>query len=253
MREIIRFDNGWKFRTEILRDREVADSYPSSYVSAKTERIKMGPLAKKHDDGFTAWSFEAELSNENWEKVTLPHDYVIKGTPDKNLSAAAGFLKCENAYYRKHFTISEEHRGKRISLVFDGVSGHSEVYLNGCLITRNYSSYNPFEADISDYVLFGSENVIAVYIDMREVEGWWYRGGGIYRHVDLVITDKVCVDLFGTYVYPTKNSDGSWQIPTTTTVRNDSFSDVSVEVRQTVIDKIGKAQASYRADGTVSA
>ena len=255
MREITSFDSGWFYRTEIPRDKEVLDSYPSSYVSAKTERMKMGALAKGHDDGSTSseWSFDVEHSNEKWESVTLPHDYVIKGTPDEKASRAMGFLKTENAYYRKHFKLSEKHRGKRISLLFDGVSGHCHVYLNGCLITRNYSSYNPFEADISDYVSFDSDNVVAVYIDMREIEGWWYRGGGIYRHVDLVIRDKVCVDLFGTYVYPTKNDDGTWQVPTTTTVRNDSFSDAKVTVKQTIVDKLGKSQAFYTAEGIVPA
>lgn len=57
------------------------------------------------------------------------------------------------------------------------MTGNATVYLNGCLICRNFSSYTEFEADITDYVSFEEENVVAVYVDTTPIEGWWYGGG----------------------------------------------------------------------------
>ena len=254
MRKKLNFDTGWVYHKEVPGENVASDRYGAMYVSAKTERVKNGPGAYKHFDIPNSWSFDDEIQTEVWEKVNLPHDYIIQQTPNPEKGAASGFFEYHNAWYRKHFKVGEENRGKRISLLFDGVSGNCIVYLNGCLITHNHCSYTPFEADISDYVFFGKENVIAVYIDMSLIEGWWYRGAGIYRHVNMIITDKVCVDLFGNYVYPkpSQNSDG-WDIPVLTTVRNDSFDDVNVTLVHHIVDKNGNECTTFTATGFVGA
>ena len=64
---------------------------------------------------------------------------------------------------------------------------------------HNYSAYNTFEVDISDLAYRDRENVLAVYINTQEFEGWWYQGDGIYRDVRLVVTDPVAIDLWGVY------------------------------------------------------
>ena len=53
--------------------------------------------------------------------------------------------------------------------MFEGVAGHSTIYLNGCLMKHNYSSYNSFFVDISANVYFDRENVIAVYVNTRNL------------------------------------------------------------------------------------
>ena len=257
MRRILDFDRGWRYHKAVPGEDEASDRYGSMYVSSKTERIKNGPGAYKHFDIPNSWSFDEEIPNEKWENVNLPHDYIIGQTPDPEMGAASGFFHYHNAWYRKHFRVSPEYRDKRIALLFDGVSGNSTIYLNGCLIKYNHCAYTPFEADISDYVFFDRENVIAVYIDMSLIEGWWYRGAGIYRHVRMVVTDKLCVDLYGDYIYPVRSdnpdSSDTWEIPISTTIRNDGYDDADVSVVHHIIDKENTERAVFRTSGTVRA
>lgn len=253
MRHIYNFDSGWKYHAEVPGENEASKAYGAMYVCAKTERIKSGPGAYKHFDNANPWDFDNEIPNEKWENVTLPHDYIISQTPNQNESPASGFFHYHNAWYRNHFRVSEENRGKRITLLFDGVSGNSTIYLNGCLIKYNHCGYTPFEADISDYVFFDKENVIAVYIDMSLIEGWWYRGAGIYRHVHMIITDKVCLDLYGDYIYPVKIGSEKWKVPIIATVRNDDYDAAEVTVVHHIIDKCNRECATYQVSGSILA
>ena len=51
------------------------------------------------------------------------------------------------------------------------------------MVLRDFSII-PFEVPHD-----GTDNVVAVYIDNRSHEGWWYEGAGIYRHVWLEVTE----------------------------------------------------------------
>ena len=94
---------------------------------------------------------------------------------------------------------------------FDGVFRDSIVYLNGKELGRHKSGYTPFRFDISQAANFAGENILAVHVDPRHYEGWWYKGGGIYRHVWLNIANPVHVAPWGTYVFanlPEPGPDG---------------------------------------------
>ena len=235
MREKILFDDGWKFH---LGDIPVPDPVEKGpvYMQAKTERKRIGPASVHYVADSDDYSTERELNPVRWESVTLPHDYVVGQTPDKRYNNALGFFKYENAWYRKTFTVSKSDRDKRICLYFDGVAVQATVYFNGCLMGHNFSGYTGFEIDITDYVEFDCENVLAVYVDATSShEGWWYEGGGIYRHVWLVKTDKVSVDLFGLYVRPEYKGD-RWDLSVTNTVRNDRAETVGATVKTEILD-----------------
>ena len=252
MRKIFDFDSDWRYHAETPDDARQSDAYGAMYVSAKTERIKSGPGAYHHFDVENSWDYDSEIPPEKWENVTLPHDYIIKQTPDAACGSAPGFFHYHNAWYRKHFQVDASMRGQRILLLFDAISGNSTVYLNGCLIRYNHCAYTPVAVDISDYVYFDRENVVAVHIDMSLIEGWWYRGAGIYRHAKMIVTDRLCVDLYGSFVYPVLQ-DGAWQVPVETTVRNDGYDDASVELVHHIFDKNHIERAVFRTHGTVAA
>ena len=76
------------------------------------------------------------------------------------------------------------------------------IYLNGCRLYRNFSAYNSFEVDLTNYLYFEKENVLGVYTTLNDFEGWWYQGGGIYRNVWLNITAPVYINLWGVYAKP---------------------------------------------------
>lgn len=248
MREKILFDKDWKFHRGDLPERNTVMKGPD-YIGAKTERMVLGPASYHYKDESDAFTTE-DLSADLWENVTLPHDYVIEGTPDKKYPQALGYLKYENAWYRKHFTLTDADKNKRITLYFEGVATNATVYLNGCLMKHNFCSYAPFEVDITDYVSFDKENILAVYTDCRSHEGWWYQGGGIYRHVWLVKTEQIAVDLWGVYVNPQKTDNG-WATNIETAVLNSSITDESVEVESVIIDFDGNEAGRVRNDLSV--
>lgn len=237
MREKILFDDGWKFHCGDLRGRNTVMKGPD-YIGAKTERMLIGPAAYNYKDESNAFDTDT-LSEDLWEEVSLPHDYVIEGVPDRQYPQALGYLKYENAWYRKHFTLEKEDRDKRITLYFEGVATHAVIYLNGCVMKRNFCGYTPFEVDITDIVDFDRENILAVYTDATEHEGWWYQGGGIYRHVWMIKTERVAVDLWGVYVKAQRTKDG-WITEIETTVLNTAAADARITVESSIIAEDGK-------------
>ena len=147
------------------------------YMGAKTERMLIGAAAYDYKDESDSYD-PSKMSGDLWENVSLPHDYVIEQAPSPEYPQALGYLKYENAWYRKHFTLDKEDADKRITLYFEGVATNATVYLNGCLMKHNFCGYTPFEVDITDIAYFDKENVLAVYTDSSTHEGWWYQGGG---------------------------------------------------------------------------
>ena len=103
-------------------------------------------------------------------------------------------------WYRKHFLIPQADAGKVLQLQFDGVFRDSQVWLNGQFLGSHPSGYTPFQYNITKVARYGSENVITVRVDPRRFEGWWYEGGGIYRHVYYTALDPLHVATWGTYV-----------------------------------------------------
>jgi beta-galactosidase len=76
-------------------------------------------------------------------------------------------------------------------LDFDGILYVADVYLNGERIGGTDYGYVGFQIDVTDRLRFGQDNVIAVCADTREPgNSRWYTGGGLYRNVRLVATDK---------------------------------------------------------------
>ena len=221
------------------------------YAQSKTERRKAGPASYYYNDKPDRYCEPCDLTSDGWHKVDLPNDYIIAQDNDKNQNNALGYFKYDNAWYRKHFTLSKEYEDKRVLLRFDGIAGKSTIYLNGCLMHHNFSAYNTFELDISDYVYFDKENIIAVYVNTEEFEGWWYQGGGIYRDVWLTVTENVAIDLWGVYAPYEKVSQNEWQVNFETTVVNTSFDKVNVIAKSYIIDKDGKTVAESQGSANI--
>lgn len=238
MREKINFDRGWLFHEG---DIEVA--YPvykgPVYAQAKTERVLAGPASRYYNartDDFNA-NGERETCVERWDKVDLPHDYIIRQEPKEENNNAVGFFEYHNAWYRKNFFVPESERGLRHIIYFEGVASRATVYLNGCLVTHCADGFTSFEADISDLVDFGRENVLAVYVEAGTCDGWWYEGGGIYRHVHYIKTAPVAVDMYGVYLRPERVSDTLWHTDIETTVVCDRDTPTSIKAETLVYAK----------------
>lgn len=177
-RQVLSMDKDWRFyRGQI--------DYDHGWHKAK--KFSKGPCA-------------VDFNDSQWRIVNVPHDFVIEGIFDPTARVDSGFLKGDVGWYRKRFTIPDTDKDKRICIEFDGVFRNCRVFLNDFFIGSHLSGYTSFFFDVTDFINYGGQNVLAIEVDARDYEGWWYEGGGIYRHVRLVKTEAVHVAPWGVFV-----------------------------------------------------
>ncbi len=188
-----------------------------------------------------------------WENTQLPDDYIIAGHITHRASVRAGSLPVYPAWYKRTLNIPSSDRGKTIWLNFGGVYRDAIVFINGHLVGQHPSGYTAFRYDISRMVRYGAPNIVTVYVDPRWNEGWWYQGGGIYRHVKLIVTNRLHVAPWGTFAISRvvgairQNSAGDTadaMITIQTTVQNAHRSGRSFILKSSIRGTAGKRVAS---------
>ncbi len=202
----------------------------------------------------------ARYNDGDWQRVHLPHDYVLDGSGyySPTNDRGHGYLTYELGWYRKHFSIPQADAGKVLLLQFDGVFRDSQVWLNGQFLGRHPSGYTPFEYDVTKVARCGAENVLVVRVDPRHFEGWWYEGGGIYRHVYLAALDPLHVATYGTYVTSTvpngkQGADAEADLTIQTTVRNDGTTSAQCGVVSEIMGPEGGSLNTLKTVETVAA
>ncbi len=136
-----------------------------------------------------------------WQTVQVPHDLRhARCDFDESVISSQGFLSTGIAWYRKEFFVDSAYENNAIIVEFDGVFRDCEVYVNGTYVGNHLSGYTSFSYDISDFVLCGESNAIAVRVDGTKFEGWWYEAAGIYRDVRLVIADTIKIKQNGVFI-----------------------------------------------------
>ncbi|MEL1252494.1 sugar-binding domain-containing protein [Flavobacterium sp. DGU38] len=176
----------------------------ASFAQAKKNRIV--------EDFNKNWNFKlgdypqainANFSTADWRTLQLPHDWSIEGAFDKDSKTkqAQGFLPAGKGWYRKTFTVPANWKNKAVSVEFDGVFKNSEVFINGHSLGMRPNGYISFAYELSRFLNFGKQNIIAVKVDNdAQPNSRWYTGSGIYRNVRLVASEKLHVAKWGTYV-----------------------------------------------------
>lgn len=190
--------------------------------------------------------FKVEVDDTDWEQLSVPHDFAIKGPFRMDLAGNTGRLPFQGiGWYRKTFTVDEADKGKRFYIDFDGVMAYAKVWLNGEYVGTWPYGYSSFRLDLTPYVKVGEENVLAVRTDTEKWDSRWYPGAGIYRNVWLVKTGQVHVKHWGTKVVTDHFQDNSVQLNLTVEVENKSDKPSTAVVKAEVYevdkqDNLGK-------------
>ena len=87
--------------------------------------------------------------------------------------------------------VSDNDKGKRIYVDFDGAMANAKVWLNGKYVGEWPYGYTSFRLDLTPYIITGKENIIAVRLDTKNWDSRWYPGAGLYRNVWLVKTSQL--------------------------------------------------------------
>lgn len=139
-----------------------------------------------------------------WRILDLPHDWSIEADFSKEHPATnqGGALPGGIGWYRKTFVAPVSARNKNLSIAFDGVYRNSEVWINGNYLGQWPYGYSSFRYDLTKFIKPApTMNVIVVKVDnSQQPNSRWYTGSGIYRNVQLLITDKVAFDPDGIFI-----------------------------------------------------
>jgi beta-galactosidase len=249
-RERVLIDSGWRFRLGDPGDVTAAvTDYPeisnlaklaAADLNAETalQASRPDPVATHAGENV---SFVMTNYNDNaWRSLDLPHDWVVELPFDSGGNISHG-LKAKSGtnnigWYRRTFTLPAGDTNKVMWLDFDGIYRNALIWLNGRCIGRDVSGYASISFDVTTKVIAGGTNVLVVRADASRDEGWFYEGGGIYRHVWLVKGDRVHVAHWGTFVATTSLAGSNATINIQTDVTNQSDSTATGSLTSTILD-----------------
>ena len=167
------------------------------------------PLGREVENFNFDWKFnkgdvpngqDPSLNDEDWRTLDLPHDWSIEGPFSKEYASGTGFLPGGIGWYRKSFIIPATEKNRKVFISFDGIYNNSEVWINGKWLGKRPNGYISFQYDLTPYIKFGKENLIAVKVDHTKFgDSRWYTGSGIYRDVSLIYTSPVHIKQWGVY------------------------------------------------------
>ncbi len=196
------------------------------------------------------------FADADWRELNLPHDWSIEGdfSASNPATPGGGALPGGIGWYRKTFTVSNQHKGKQVYIDFDGIYWNSSVWINGHFLGNRPNGYISFRYDLTSYIQFGGENVIAVKVDnSRQPNSRWYSGSGIYRKVQLHFLNPVHVAYSGTYITTPQLSLPFAQVQIETTLENKLAEKGRIIIETTIADKQGKVLALKRDSVTLNA
>lgn len=208
---------------------------------------------------------KVKFPDKDWEKITLPRAF----NEDEAFKVPIKEMTDTVAWYRKHFKLPKSAKGKKVFIEFEGVRQGADFYLNGKHIGLHENGVMAVGFDLTPYLNFNGENVIAVRVD----NDWQYREratgsrfqwndqnfnanyGGITKNVWLHITDKLYQTLplysnlqtTGVYVYASdiKVKSRKAMIHAESQIRNEHDKPMTVGYEVDIYDYEGKRVSSF--------
>ena len=194
---------------------------------------------------------KVDYDDSSWALISLPDGMETLPTE------ASGCVNYQGeSWYRKHFTPEDAWKGKRLFLHFEAIMGKSKVWINGVLVKEHFGGFLPVISDVTDYLEYGKDNVIAVWADNSDDPSYppgkqqdmldFAYFGGIYRdcwmiaHNDVFITDPNYENEAagsGLFVSFDNVSEKSADIRLDTHIRNLSDKSFSGKVEYTLYDR----------------
>ena len=144
---------------------------------------------------------EMDYSDAEWKSVTLPHAF----NEDEAFKLNIKDLTDTIVWYRKHFRLPADVKGRKVFIEFEGARQGIDLYVNGHLVGQHENGVMAFGFDLTAFVKPGKENVIAARIDNNwdyaekatDVKYQWSNRnfnanyGGLPKNVWLHVTDKL--------------------------------------------------------------
>jgi beta-galactosidase len=191
------------------------------HAERQTQELSSGWKFIKHDAGIMA-------ATDGWETVTVPHtwnamDGQAGGGPivdenqnlaDADAAATARKAKMQrtddpslkDGYYRgacwyaRTLEVPADWKGKkRVFIRFEAASLVAKTYINKKLLGEHRGAFTAFCYELTNYLDYGKPNELRVQVDnshredLQPLSGDFNVDGGLYRPVQLIVTDNLCV------------------------------------------------------------
>ncbi|WP_282055822.1 beta-glucuronidase LacZ4 [Maribacter luteus] len=142
------------------------------------------------------WNFTYgyEVKKNVYERIDIPHTWNAIDANSDNPNYYRGL-----GNYEKEILIDSAWKGKRLFLKFYGVNAIANVFINGKHIGEHRGGYTAFIFELTNVVEYGKINTILVrannapQLDIMPLLGDFNFYGGIYRDVELLITEKAVI------------------------------------------------------------
>ena len=208
---------------------------------------------------------QPRFSDSEWKKVTLPHAF----NEDEAFRLSIDELTDTIMWYRKHFRLPANSKNKKVFVEFEGVRQGADFYINGQNVGLHENGVMAVGFDLTPYIKYGQENVIAVRIDndwnyKERATGTKYQWsnknfnanyGGIPKNVWLHVTDRLYQTLplysnlktTGVYIYAEDIRVKSRKaiIHAESEIRNEYNRDKQVSYQVELIDRDGTSIQTF--------
>ena len=166
--------------------------------------LAMNLIAKESTLINSGWKFtkttvvnpqQISFDDSAWDNVTLPHTWNALDGQDGGNDYYRGAC-----WYRKHVVIPSTDAGKVIYLKIGAANTAASVYINGQLIGTHAGGYSAFMFDVTNNVVLGQDNVIAVQVDNSAtimcppLSADFTFDGGLTRNVEIVTANPVHIN-----------------------------------------------------------
>ncbi len=214
----------------------------------------------KEDWKFIRENAGVEASSEAWQKVSIPHTWNAKdaqegpdavsaaqespeeaeaatkardegGKPSQDPHLGSGYYRGA-CWYEHSLQIPAEWKGKKRVFIRFGAAGTvAKTFINKTLLGEHLGGCTAFCYELTDYLNYGATNELRVEVDnthredLPPLSGDYNLYGGLYRQVELIVTDNYCITPLdyaspGVYLTPRSINDRAAQVEIRTLVSN---------------------------------
>jgi hypothetical protein len=243
-------------------------------------------IAAKEVASLPAHPEAVTIDESAWQTVGIPR---AVGQSDMFINMESGGgqgqLAGNVAWYRKHISatmLPASYQDRKVMIEVEGSHTGAVVYVNGVKVPSHSSAVNPnvnhvvgflpFMVDITPYITFGQENVVAIKVIKQDDEfndphfSGAFRFGqgdsGLFRPVQMVVTNKVHIPLnvwsgqntWGTHVSTVSIDEinNTALVQVETNVLNETGQPQDVTLTTRIVDATGKVVAESQDARTVA-
>lgn len=207
------------------------------------------------------WQFSQD--SIKWKSVSIPHDWAIYGPFDRDndlqkiaveqnneveetykTGRTGGLPFVGKGFYKKEFEITDT-ANMQFTLIFDGAMSNAVVNVNDKYVGGWAYGYNSFYIQIPAGLIKPGKNKLSVNLENKEQSSRWYPGAGLYRNVKLLITDKVHIPVWGTYLTTPHITEGEATVHLITKIEGAEKGQI-IEVNTSIIAPDDKTVASEK-------